>query len=562
MTMSKCANSMNILLQIARQNAMNFSNKVNFNKYGKKSGIGLIPLTNYFIDTFILRYTVDSNDCETILNQKQSIIVKALPSCTIMCVKIVSSTSTILEFRVNAPFECFDKVMNLLRSDFMKANMFVLWCIDITQDFSGSFDLSEVLEYYELNDIISVGYKAEGKFVEYDMMTKVGHNCLIYKDKSTNIRSKIYLKLPQQLQCSRVRDDIGHQWFQWVNPKNSERKSEIEKSSSRGLTRIEITVYCHGQLSYNNMELCKLVDDARNMLPSNLIYETSHSQMWTAYIECIKHSLVVVNEAIDLALVVYSLDKTTSHLSGFKVNRWKAMETRILSLLTFSSHIPIDIIRIKGNDISEDGNGIKLETTRYKKVIRPGFLDVTYMCDKNGALKVNPNYLKSDLITAGFTDHVSCQPAILTKQRVPKSAQCCDLIAESVETCTINIKHTNKKAMNKCAPIPVQSCSDVNELDGTSQCELMQLPLMKLRSLKRGIYNIHAIIWETYPRLIVNIGNDFYGVICTKDCVQHIPHKFKNKIGNTDMSLIGTLSILYHTKGKNVHKSHIEMKFD
>ena len=45
----------NILTALARANCLNISNEVNFNKYGVKDNIGLIPVSSIFIDSFILQ---------------------------------------------------------------------------------------------------------------------------------------------------------------------------------------------------------------------------------------------------------------------------------------------------------------------------------------------------------------------------------------------------------------------------------------------------------------------------------------------------------------------------
>ena len=45
----------NLLTALARANSLNISSDVNFNKYGIKDNIGMVPVTDIFIDSFIVK---------------------------------------------------------------------------------------------------------------------------------------------------------------------------------------------------------------------------------------------------------------------------------------------------------------------------------------------------------------------------------------------------------------------------------------------------------------------------------------------------------------------------
>src|SRR5271163_4957476 len=101
----------------------------------------------------------------------------------------------------------------------IKNSEFKLNCIDITQDFAGSFDKAEVTRH--LIDNYSF---VEESYVSKSHPTiirniKSLHICLqFYLNKS--LRCKIHLKMPESLQSRSVKSDVGNLWLEWANKEN------------------------------------------------------------------------------------------------------------------------------------------------------------------------------------------------------------------------------------------------------------------------------------------------------------------------------------------------------
>ena len=56
--LGRCSRGVAAIEKIAQQNALNRSGNIDFNKYGKQDGVGFIPVTEMFVDNFILRVLV------------------------------------------------------------------------------------------------------------------------------------------------------------------------------------------------------------------------------------------------------------------------------------------------------------------------------------------------------------------------------------------------------------------------------------------------------------------------------------------------------------------------
>ncbi len=563
--------ALNNLICVAKSQCLNFSSKVNFNKYGSKDGQDLIPVSNHFIDTVILRsYQNHLPSSEDI-----SLTIKVVESQLRFFFKSgdfnATSHTTVdnncyIDFRLSLSQESIDHILNILSSDFMTTHNLLIWTIDITQDCSGSFDLTEMLDHFHQQHDLKIGHHPDNIYIEKDMVDKTGVNCLVWKNTKQNTRCKYYLKFPQFLQTCRVREDIGSRWFDWAA--KEEYQTSIEKTSNRGMTRIEVTLYCNGTLNKSRTELCQLVDNARQMTHPDVIYATPHSKMWLAYADCLKHSLLVVDETITfnknigLALLVYSYDEISNRLSGGILKNWTSMKDRALSCLTFSSNLPVDVIRIEEIEMSETGRTLLCKTTRYTKVIKNGFNDVTYLTDKHCRLRINKADMRKQLETAGFQSHPFCTPAILNKPLHHASKLPAELHVYSEDTFTMDNPFPSKRMMNNMAPITDKSGEPFN-IKELSQEQVRCLPIQNVRSIVRGHYQIYAIVKDTYPLLAVLINGELCCVYSNKsllECLNKI--KLQNAYTvNPDYSPIGKLTIKYHasSRGRKTTYSNIEL---
>jgi len=231
---------------------------------------------------------------------------------------------------------------------------FTLYEIDFTRDYAGSFRLNEVVSHFKQNYGLVEGYDKfrDVFFMEKDMKQKTGNNCFIMK--KGNIRYKMYLKLPQMICKNKVRDNLGMNLLNWVSPgKNHAHLSsnhQTELARQRGLTRIEVSIK---NPSLHLEELIREHNFFVDMLCPSLTWSSSHAMMWKAFADNLKHTLVVVDENfrgeakdVGLAIVVYAFDPATFDLCGFQVKNWQKNCMQIMARFTFSSSLPIDMIKM------------------------------------------------------------------------------------------------------------------------------------------------------------------------------------------------------------------------
>ena len=83
-----------------------------------------------------------------------------------------------------------------------------------------------------------------------DNSNNVGRNCLTYMEtiNGMSMRSKIYNKMVQMLECKGVRDTMGCHWKDWVSQQNTRLARARDEASQSGLTRAEVTFYCQNDI--------------------------------------------------------------------------------------------------------------------------------------------------------------------------------------------------------------------------------------------------------------------------------------------------------------------------
>lgn len=468
----------NILKALARANCQNRVDMVNFNQYGTKDDIGLTAVSDIFCDSFILKTKNDEENPQ--LEKIRSLLnTYQMPEAGIL-------TIGDNKFKIS----CSDyNVPQVL--DFIKGceNEYELNCIDITRDFAGSFDKEEVVKHLINNH----------KFVEESFISKSNptiiknikspHTCLqFYKNK--NLRCKIYLKMPEILQSRSVRSDVGNRWTEWAYIENNRLSSSRNLSSSRGLTRIEVTLYLDGnQFGYDIIELESYVADIQRLMAKELVFSTPHSAMWRAYCDCLKHTLIISNPQADVssehitnkkkvvpgrALVVYSFNNITKDISGRFVDNWDVISKHVIDRHTLSSLLPIDIIEVcKLRKItSQKGNiGIEVHATRnrYQKLgDRPLYLTKAFTIFNATYYTTSEN--ERLLSQAGFIQHENCAVTLpLRKYCKTSKVECSIRLLQPEE----NINHNLVSHKTNIAKVSINN--------------------LKLTDLQLGDYNVYKI---------------------------------------------------------------------
>lgn len=570
--------------------ALYFSNnkteQLCYNKYGTKDGQGLLPVSDYFIDTFILRYTCKENVSQEQdklqLSKVQSLIRKIFGGQT--QTHFTAMSESYIDVRINLPDHSLDSVLTFLNSNELKDTEFVLWTIDITRDFSGSFELYEIIDYFQSFHNLHTGFHADAIYMEKDMEEGSGTNCFIFKNMTKSIRSKMYLKFPQLLQSNKVQETVGQRWAAWADTDESHRLvGTRDKSVERGLTRIEITYYARGLFIPDKVFLCRQIDEMVSMMPPSIFYATSHANMWSVYSESLKHSLIIADERFGkvnkndggLALIVYSIDNSCGKISGFVVKNWNKAKDRLLSRVTFSYMLPVDYIKLEVGHMDEDGIALNCEKSIFQKRIKQGFQDWTYLLNKRG-IAINQNITQKDMSGFGFIETINCTPMISNKAVQITSKQPCTLHLQ--ETCALVVltrRHTTKVSMDECTSIsdrsgistascvtPIESLSPQN-LEVPSLEEIKMLSIVSLKKLKRGTYLVMALLFseKEYPKMIIIVEGKTKVVYCSQLIKDSIPTNINLDTNGmlTSETVLGKLTVNYHRKNPKSSKVKLEL---
>lgn len=242
------SNKRTVLLQkFAQENALNRTGFINYNKYGKKVGTGFIPCSEKFVDNFLLYilvpdYYVSAKNSYTevgSVNKRirdmltsyglRNCVVKAIVLSTLEeppeelekvygRIKSRETPSTKYyrqEFKIACADEEYGDVLKFLRSDEYSVRNIFLKDIDVTMEYSGSFNKEEVMQTLTNTQGFRLqGTGEEGTRTILDNSHQVGNNCLTYMETVDHVttRCKIYNKMVQMLESKSVRDKVGQHW--------------------------------------------------------------------------------------------------------------------------------------------------------------------------------------------------------------------------------------------------------------------------------------------------------------------------------------------------------------
>ena len=307
------------------QNSLNRTGTANFNKYGKQDGVGFSPCSDKFVDNFLFYVYVPDYFVKTKktytevghVNKHIRDMLKryGLQKCEVKAValsplkdlpkdldKVYGRLKTketgetvyyVQEFKIPCADEEYPNVLEFLRTDEYRIRNIFLKDIDVTMDYSGSFDKDEVIQHLTTNE----GFRMQGCTTDADRTIldnsdQVGNNCLTYMETVHGVttRCKIYNKMVQMLERKSVRETVGQHWKDWVCQKNTRLAKARDLARDRGLTRAEVAFYCN---CADNVPCDILMEDTllritRYVSPS-LVYSTPFADTWRAYCDAMLH---------------------------------------------------------------------------------------------------------------------------------------------------------------------------------------------------------------------------------------------------------------------------------
>ena len=215
----------------------------------------------------------------------------------------------------------------------------------------------------------------------------------------------------QMLESKCVREKIGNHLFGWANQMGTRLAEARDSSKTRGLTRIEATIYC-GQSVPSTETLCSYVKNVTNQIKPQLVYSTPFFETWRCYCENLFHSLIIVDKSLDRAFVVYSFNEMTEKISGHVFKNWSKNQKWILANLTLNGVLPIDCISFEPTVTEEQLSAcayFKLEGKRFFKYTKGYGTDFKMRLVHTNALYTIAT-AKTTLVHTGSsgTDYVKC----------------------------------------------------------------------------------------------------------------------------------------------------------
>jgi len=397
------------------------------------------------------------------------------------------------------------------------------------------------------------------------MKSQSGNTCFITKKQG--IRYKVYLKFPQMLQSRKVRSDLGHRWYDWVGVSKGRITSKFmtsrAKSKNRGLTRFELSFKGLPTKDYMINEFSNFV----SIIPAELSYATPHSAMWSAYADCLKHSLIVVDESDEkgLGVLIYSKNSMTNDLSGVKILNWNTHSHTYITRYTFSQNLPIHVIKLVSTGRHNGNEILQISGLIYSKRMNEDVADITFMLNSKGQFAYHKPELEiNKLNEIGFSRHRNCNLVVSSQVMAVRSKRIATYCLKDELPLQINeYSFHSTDDLNKIAPMNYISHSISN-----GEFKIDELPLIKARNLVRGFYDIHAILLHpnTYPIIVINITRKLHKLYANADLKNAISLNSKIDFNKLSPNPIGKLIIYNQSKmsancGSKKRKMHCEIKY-
>ena len=228
----------------------------------------------------------------------------------------------------NILIEELQKYMEEMEQNLL-VNGFFIFSVDYTQDFSGTLNKEDLIDYLleEGFAMEGLGFTMEGENNKIILKNdnNVGRNVLTYLriEEEKIFRIKAYNKFVSNIEAGDVRSQFGgHVYDSACSSSNRLRNLFCsEDVKNRGVTRLEISVY--GKQERLNTNLGQyLIEREFNLLNSirPLFYVQPTSRQWIVLTEAINKCFILVDKPHALIYIAWYGNTITGRIVGIKID--------------------------------------------------------------------------------------------------------------------------------------------------------------------------------------------------------------------------------------------------
>ena len=306
-------------------------------------------------------------------NYKQQTNSTDLNKAFIMPVKVELADENV--YKIHDKLEGFLNELNEFE------NQIYLLDLDITKDYSGTFNKRELEEYLILN----YNFKRQDE-PEYNGETltiinndkTVGTGCLTaldHTDPDNPARIKWYNKTLCQWTSPGVSKATGNHLtdYLYCPDKRLSKTFKHPDALNRGITRFEITIY-GGRLPTLN-ELIKKLDEQYKYVNAPIFYYVPARELWRNITEQITNNLIIYDKTEKIILIVYYVNLLTRKATSIKkqLNKeYTAKECERILKYCISNYsyklLPCNVITTEKVSTDKNDNNIKLTLKTYRKL--------------------------------------------------------------------------------------------------------------------------------------------------------------------------------------------------
>lgn len=300
----------------------------------------------------------------------------------------------------NVNYKTVIKIFND-NKQYLNKNLFYFYDIDFTQDISGAFNKTELINMLLKRNDFYIEKSEEEKYEEetedknkYEKLeddekiimknnATVGKHCLtfLYNYKGSIIRCKFYNKFIDNLECGGVSKITGSNIKNWAyNEADTRLQNTVLKGVNCGVLRLESTYKFMPTLEdikNINLFLEEILLDAQE---DEIYFYCPIATQWTNYLKnAINENTILINTADREILFIRSVNKLTQKISGVYMskrsgkkattnkdeNAFKHNLCFVISYLCFKNK-PINIINVFKHIENKKINKITLNLNCYK----------------------------------------------------------------------------------------------------------------------------------------------------------------------------------------------------
>ena len=245
-----------------------------------------------------------------------------------------------------------------------------LYCVDYTQDFSGTLHRPTLINF-----LLSQGYNKQGDFISafdndtptiLENTSSVGNNVCtwISTENGKTIRVKLYNKIVSNFEAGEVQSQFGGHLADYADCSNEHMKQTFthHKVQERGCTRVEVSLYAYERgeetVAHNIMQ-----ESLEMFSGQNLFFIQPAPNQWSCLAEQIDRCCVIANRPTKTINIGWYANTKTGKIAGIEfvvkhMDNWEKAVQWSISEFGFKNCpiFRIDIHDIQKNNIlSEDG---------------------------------------------------------------------------------------------------------------------------------------------------------------------------------------------------------------